>query len=130
MKVCNIVLSDEDRKVMVVSAPGKRTKDDTKVTDMLYACYASISGKGPVEKLDADLAEIKARYTEIIDGLGLKYSLEDEFKPIRENFINKAGRDQVKTFPFWEPALEYFLREYVGGTNAATLEKVKQKLHP
>jgi hypothetical protein len=44
--------------------------------------------------------------------------------------INKAGRDQVKTFPFWEPALEYFLREYVGGTNAATLEKVKQKLHP
>ena len=32
-KVCSIVLSDEDRKVMVVSAPGKRTKDDIKVTD-------------------------------------------------------------------------------------------------
>ena len=36
-KVCNIVLSDEDRKVMVVSAPGKRTKDDTTVTDLLIA---------------------------------------------------------------------------------------------
>ena len=34
-KVCDIVLSDTDRKVVVVSAPGKRTSDDIKVTDLL-----------------------------------------------------------------------------------------------
>ena len=92
-KVYKIIKGDTERRFVVPSAPGKRNSKDKKVTDMLYACYASISGKGTVEKLDADLAEIKARYTEIIDGLGLKYSLEDEFKTIRENFINKAGRD-------------------------------------
>ena len=43
-KVCDIVLSDPDRKIIVVSAPGKRTKDDIKVTDLLIAvAKASLS---------------------------------------------------------------------------------------
>ena len=45
-KVCNILLADEDRRIMVVSAPGKRTKDDTKVTDLLIAvAKARIAGE-------------------------------------------------------------------------------------
>ena len=39
-KVGNIIRADESRKYVVPSAPGKRFSDDTKVTDMLYACYA------------------------------------------------------------------------------------------
>jgi aspartate kinase len=39
-KVCNIVLSDPDRRIVVVSAPGKRFSEDTKVTDMLI-CLAN-----------------------------------------------------------------------------------------
>ena len=51
-KVCNIVLSDEDRKVMVVSAPGKRTKDDIKVTDLLIAvAKARLAGNSYEEEL-------------------------------------------------------------------------------
>ncbi|MBR6308606.1 MAG: aspartate kinase [Lachnospiraceae bacterium] len=92
-KVGKIITDDKDRHFVVPSAPGKRFSKDKKVTDMLYACYANITGKGGVEKMDADLADIKARYQEIIDGLSLKLSLEDEFKIIRENFIKKAGRD-------------------------------------
>ena len=42
--------------------------------------------------------------------------------------VDKANREKVKTFPFWEQALEYFLREYISGTNAATIEKIRQKL--
>ena len=38
-KVADIILSDKLRRYVVPSAPGKRFKDDTKVTDMLYACY-------------------------------------------------------------------------------------------
>ncbi len=92
-KVGKIITDDKDRHFVVPSAPGKRFSKDKKVTDMLYACYANVTGKGGVEKMDADLADIKARYQEIIDGLSLKLSLDDEFKVIRENFIKKAGRD-------------------------------------
>ncbi len=51
-KVCDIMLSDPDRRVMVVSAPGKRTREDIKVTDLLIAlANARISGyNGEAEK--------------------------------------------------------------------------------
>ena len=39
VKVGNIIKADENRKFVVPSAPGKRFDKDTKVTDMLYACY-------------------------------------------------------------------------------------------
>ena len=42
-KVGDIIRSDEARRYIVPSAPGKRFSDDTKVTDMLYQCYGSES---------------------------------------------------------------------------------------
>ena len=36
-KVCDIIVSDPDRRLVVVSAPGKRYKDDIKVTDLLIS---------------------------------------------------------------------------------------------
>ena len=45
-KVADIIKSDEKRKFVVPSAPGKRFKEDIKVTDMLYSCYELVkSGK-------------------------------------------------------------------------------------
>ena len=41
-KVCAIIRFDEARKIIVVSAAGKRSKDDHKITDLLYLCYAHI----------------------------------------------------------------------------------------
>lgn len=41
---------------------------------------------------------------------------------------DKADREKVKVFPFWDKALEYFLREYTGGTNAASIEKLRKKI--
>ena len=38
-KVKDIIESDESRKFIVVSAPGKRFKNDIKITDTLYRCY-------------------------------------------------------------------------------------------
>ena len=38
-KVKDIIKSDADRRFVVPSAPGKRFSADTKVTDMLFACY-------------------------------------------------------------------------------------------
>ena len=89
-KVGDIIRADEARKYVVPSAPGKRFSGDTKVTDMLYGCYAAAeNGEDITEKL----AAIEARYDEIIKGLGLKISLKEEFDVIRKNFLLKAGSD-------------------------------------
>ena len=39
-KVGDIIRAEESRRYVVPSAPGKRFSGDTKVTDMLYQCYA------------------------------------------------------------------------------------------
>lgn len=89
-KVGNIIRADKERKFVVPSAPGKRDADDTKVTDMLYACY-DLAEQG--KDFKKNLQAIRDRYQEIIDGLELKLSLEEEFKVIEKNFKNKAGSD-------------------------------------
>lgn len=89
-KVGQIIGADKSRKWLVPSAPGKRFKDDTKVTDMLYACYDLVEEGGDYGKI---LREIKERYTEIIRGLDMKLSLDEEFITIEKNFEEKAGRD-------------------------------------
>ena len=89
-KVGDIIRSDKERKFVVPSAPGKRNNDDTKVTDMLYECYALAEEGKEFKKM---LSAIKERYQEIIDGLSLTISLDDEFKIIAENFKNKSGKD-------------------------------------
>ena len=87
-KVGEIIRADKERRFVVPSAPGKRYIDDTKVTDMLYTCYdLAEAGKD----FRVQLKEIKDRYQEIIDGLELKLSLEEEFKTIEKNFKNKSG---------------------------------------
>ena len=89
-KVGDIIRADKSRRYVVPSAPGKRNKNDTKVTDMLYACYEAASTGASYGKL---LSAIKERYEQIIDGLELNLNLDYEFKTIEENFIAKKGSD-------------------------------------
>ena len=89
-KVANIIHSDDNRRYVVPSAPGKRFSDDTKVTDMLYACYHLAEEDKDFKK---ELSAIAERYQEIIDGLSLTLSLKDEFKTIEKNFKEKAGEN-------------------------------------
>ncbi len=89
-KVGNIIRADKERRYVVPSAPGKRFSNDTKVTDMLYGCYdLAEAGKD----FKAELKAIKERYEEIIQGLQLELSLDEEFKGIEKDFKAKAGRD-------------------------------------
>lgn len=89
-KVGDIIRADEERVYVVPSAPGKRFGNDTKVTDLLYACYRlAENGKS----FETQFAEIKKRYQEIIDGLKLKTSLEAQFDEIEKQFKAKAGSD-------------------------------------
>lgn len=89
-KVGDIIRSDKHRRYVVPSAPGKRNDKDTKVTDMLYDCYAAAEAE---EDFKLKLKKIKERYNAIINGLNLKLSLEEEFSTIAANFAAKAGKD-------------------------------------
>ena len=68
-KVKDIICSDIDRRYVVPSAPGKRFSGDTKVTDMLYTCYAAAEQD---EDFSENLHQIEERYQEIIDGSSLE----------------------------------------------------------
>lgn len=119
-KVGEIIKADPARKYVVPSAPGKRFKDDTKVTDMLYACY-------DLAEQDKDfsdaLAKIAARYQEIIDGLGLELSLEEEFSLIEKNFKEKAGKNYAASRGEYLNGI--IMADYLGFTfiDAATVIK-------
>ena len=89
-KVGDIIRSDETRIYVIPSAPGKRFDGDTKVTDMLYGCYALADAD---KNFDKELKAIKERYNEIISGLNLDMTLDNEFKEIEKNFKAKAGKD-------------------------------------
>jgi len=123
-KVGNIIRADKERKFVVPSAPGKRNSKDTKVTDMLYACYALAEAD---EDFKVQLNKIKDRYDSIINGLHLKMSLEEEFRKIAEDFKAKAGVDYAASrgeylnglimanylgFEFVDPAETIFFDEH------------------
>ncbi|MCI9050199.1 MAG: aspartate kinase [Coprobacillus sp.] len=88
-KVYDIIQSDKERRFVVPSAPGKRFKEDTKVTDLLYKAYNATNKS----EFHATFEEIKARYQDIIDGLKLDISLDNEFQIIQDNFEKKLGED-------------------------------------
>lgn len=88
-KVGAIIRADGTRRYVVPSAPGKRFSEDTKVTDLLYACYRAANE----EIFQKVLADIKSRYQEIIDGLELSLSLEEDFKILEENFRQQIGEE-------------------------------------
>lgn len=89
-KVGKIIKAESCRRFVVPSAPGKRFNGDTKVTDMLYACYdAAGNGNDFAERFEA----IKDRYEEIIEGLGLNFSLTEDFRIIESNFRGQIGKE-------------------------------------
>lgn len=89
-KVGDIIRAEDSRRYVVPSAPGKRDSSDTKVTDMLLKMYADAKeGKN----IDGNIKEIKARYNEIIEGLGLSTNLDKDFEEIANKMKNEPERD-------------------------------------
>ena len=72
-QVESIVRADKDRRYVVVSAPGKRFKDDIKITDLLYKCYREALETG---KCAEYFAPVRERFKEIAADLGLKFDID------------------------------------------------------
>lgn len=135
-KVKDIVEHDASREVVVVSAPGKRTGDDNKITDLLYLIHAHIRYG---VAYDGVLEMVKERYAEIKEGCGLStditllidetFSKVDKKTPV--DFIVSRGEcfsamlmAEYLGYKFIDAA-DWLCFEYTGKVNA---EKSETKL--
>lgn len=114
-KICEIIASDPERRIVVVSAPGKRSSDDTKVTDMLIAaaeaCLAGNDAKPMLEK-------IVERYASICEELGLAPPVIDA---IRNNLEERLDSDRSHKAEFMDTM------KAAGEDNAARLVAAELK---
>ena len=91
-KVKAIAEADEARKIIVVSAAGKRSSDDHKLTDLLYLCHAHITYGVSC----ADIVEsIRQRFVEIRNDLNLEYDIEAEFDKLIPRLNKSMGVDEL-----------------------------------
>ena len=111
-KVKAIVEADDARRVIVVSAPGKRYKDDHKVTDLLYLCSAHLKYGVSCEKI---FALIRQRYQQIADDCGLSLDLAAEFDALWQRMCSGEADEE-----YLASRGEYFaarlMAEYLGYT--------------
>lgn len=92
-QVARIIRDDPTRRYVVPSAPGKRVKGDTKVTDLLYRCYELIKAREPREVIDAAYDMITERYNAIIADLGMTFDLSGELEYVKNAMLHSSGRD-------------------------------------
>ncbi len=110
-KVRDIVLEDEARTIVIPSAPGRRSANDLKVTDLLYQCYGlAAEGKDFRRPLQA----VRDRYVEIVQGLALSLPLDEEFRKIEESLTSAPDRDYTASRGEYLNGL--VLAEYLGFT--------------
>ncbi|GAB7387798.1 aspartate kinase [Bacillaceae bacterium] len=86
-KVYEIVKADPERRLIVVSAPGKRFKDDIKVTDLLIALAEKVLADGEAER---EFTAVLSRYQEIAWELGLS---EEIVERIRDDLRTRLAGD-------------------------------------
>ena len=134
-KSVDIIRADASRVYVIPSAPGKRFPADTKVTDLLIRTYETVAaGNDPGELL----SRIRGRYEDIIEGLGMNYSLDEDFEEIervlredptldytasRGEYLNGKILAEYLGFPFVDPFETIFFNEE-GLLNSYKTEKV------
>ena len=85
-KVRDILMADRERKVVIVSAAGKRFSGDYKLTDLLYLCHAHVQYGVDCTNIFELIAN---RYLEIRDELGLTLNLEEELMALKKRIDAK-----------------------------------------
>lgn len=91
-KIKNIIENDADIHYVVVSAPGKRFSDDSKVTDLLYLCKAHIEHNLPYQQIFQVICD---RFMAVEVNLGVSVGLKEEFEEIRKNLEAGSSADYI-----------------------------------
>ena len=92
-KVRDIILADPDRRVVIVSAAGKRNKNDHKITDLLYLCHSHVKYGVDCDRI---FKMIASRYIGIRNELGLACALEPELEALKRAVDSKlVSREEL-----------------------------------
>jgi aspartate kinase len=89
-KVQAIVREDRERRIVVVSAPGKRTREDTKITDLLYRCHDCVGDRDTFDRAFQAIAE---RYRAIVRDLGLAVDIERDLAAVYDGMTRSTTSD-------------------------------------
>jgi aspartate kinase len=116
----DIVHGDKSRKYVVVSAPGKRFKEDEKVTDLLYKAYELRRDEKAFSEV---FKKIEERFDGIISDLGLSFSLKKEYGEIRDEIKKSTSADYAASRGEYLAAV--VLAEYLGFSFVDTRDIVK-----
>lgn len=115
-----ILDSDPNRRFVVPSAPGKRSPDDTKVTDLLYAWY-DLASRG----LDGEqmVSRIQDRYAELARGLGISFDIAKHLDIISAGIENYATPDYLASRG--EHLMGHLMAELLGATFVEPADTIK-----
>ena len=91
-KIKDIINEDDDIRYVVVSAPGKRFSEDTKVTDLLYLCRTHIEHKLAYEQIFQVICD---RYLSMESSLGVDVDMKEELEQIRRNINAETSVDYI-----------------------------------
>lgn len=108
-KVRSIVQADPARRVVVVSAAGKRDSKDHKLTDLLYLCYAHLQYG---VSCDSVFQMISDRYVSIRDECGLSTDIEGELAALRAQLEHGISQDELVSRGEYFSAL--LMADYLG----------------
>lgn len=89
-RVKDIINSDDSRRFVVVSAPGKRFSNDIKVTDLLYSCHDEIVATG---KCDENFAKIAERFCGIVRELSVDLDIQNILKETKARMESEKSAD-------------------------------------
>ena len=74
--VARLIQADPNRRYVVVSAPGKRSDQDMKITDLLYR-FQKTGENG-------DFEPIRARFQQLVEELGIQLDLSEDFAQMQQ----------------------------------------------
>ncbi|RAI82745.1 aspartate kinase [Macrococcoides goetzii] len=113
-KILNIINQNEQRKIVIVSAPGKRYAEDVKVTDLLIQLYDKVLLS---EKYDNELNDILHRFESIEDELGLTTSLTPLFKTQLLDLIQNYNNQPLRLLDALKSSGEDFNAQLIAAYN-------------
>lgn len=113
-KILNIINQDEQRKIVIVSAPGKRFSDDIKVTDLLIRLYDKVLLS---ENYGEELQNILQRFESIENELGLTTTLTSLFNAQLQDFIQKYNNQPLRLLDALKSSGEDFNAQLIAAYN-------------
>ncbi|MBQ3281307.1 MAG: homoserine O-succinyltransferase [Eubacterium sp.] len=142
-QAADIIKADKALNYVVVSAPGKTSSREKKITDVLVDVHEKYESTKDIRALDRALKKVKERFQEIADGLGVDIDLDSEFKAIKGKYIGTHNRDFLVSrgeylnarilasylgYDFIDAASVICFNEYAEFEKEATNEKLREEL--